>query len=104
MTDDEAWSNDFSPELLDRSYKGTRMKGGSTGFAKTHDYEEKLRRLQCLDEATYEMELCEQAFKIMGDDGPLPFEGWSHDGEINVIYDRNGRVDHVTVIDDNKAA
>lgn len=68
------------------------------------DYEEKLRRLQCLAEATAEMKLCEEEFSILGESGALrePFYGWSHDGEINVIYDRNGRVDHVTEIDDGQ--
>lgn len=77
------------------------------------DYEERLRRLQCLANATdnvTEAEMYFQDYSAMGipeyemNDAAAPFAGWSHDGEINVIYDRNGRVDHVTVIDDERAA
>ena len=68
------------------------------------DYEEKLRRLQCIDDANYEILSAEHEYRALGENAHEPFAGWSHDGEINVIYDRNGRVDHVTVIDDERAA
>ena len=66
------------------------------------DYEEKLRRLQCLEDATDEMLWAEVEYMQYGEDAREPFAAWSHDGEINVIYDRNGRVDHVTEIDDGQ--
>ena len=59
---------------------------------------EALRRCDALASATVEMTLAERDYEINGELASEPFECYPWKrlyGDVNVIYDRNGRVDHV---------
>ena len=59
--------------------------------------EEMLRRLECIESANSEMRWAEAEWDQYKDDAYEPFRGWPGDGEISVIYDRDGKVSHRVV-------
>ncbi len=58
---------------------------------------EMLRRLDALGNATACINYCEVDFQLVGEHGCEPFKHWPADGEISVIYDRDGKVSHRVV-------
>ena len=59
--------------------------------------EEMLRRLDAMQDATRDVTAAELDFAWCGESAIEPFYRWPTDGEISVIYDRDGKVSHRVV-------
>jgi len=64
--------------------------------------EENFRRLEALRSATLIVTGAEAEYYLYGEDAHEPFHRWPKDGDINLIYDKNGKLDHVVTFEEDE--